>query len=541
MDMKNQEVGRSLIKEHESNKVDRSEWTESWEECSYYGVPRKNNMYGQRTKGSKVTGSQLFTAYAIWCIDFVASAFHGMLTNPASIWFGLTSGIRELDQNDNVRVWLDEVVHRMIDTLNGSNFQTEIHETYIDLASSGTNVLKMEEDEEDVINFQSIPPYRCTIGEDKRGDVKTVSREYEFNIYQIIEEFGELPEEIKRDMGNELQEKFVIIHVIKPRKRAELQKQLDIGGKELPKSMKYVSYHILQKSAYILELKGFKEAPYAVPRWSKTSDEKYGRSPLMKALADVKLLNSMQKVTIQGAQLKIAPPVESPDNGFLRPLNLKPYGVNYRRATTKMETRPIFTGADPGIGLEIMDSSKGDIKQHFYIDQLRMIVADRMTATEVIQRRDEQLRTLGPILGRLHRELLKPIIDRLFGLMLDKGLLPPIPEELGDLKGGKLKIKYTSAIAKAQITSEAENIVRAIESTSVIIQAQPEVLDLIDGDKLLKYNWEIFGAPTTSLRSGKEVEEIRKARAEAQQKMEQQEDQTHEAESINKMAPAAKE
>lgn len=534
---KNQEIALGLLKEHESNKAERSEWTDHWENCAKYGVPHKNNMYGQRVKGSK-NPPDLFTCFAIWAIDFIASAFHGMLTNPSSVWFGLTTGIREIDRADSVRRWIDEAVHRMIDTLNGSNFQTEIYETYTDLASLGTNILKMEDDERDVINFQSIPIYLGAIDEDKRGDVVYVSREYEYTIFQIIEKFGELPTNIKNQLDSKNTEQlYKIVHIVKPRIRAELKGQLDVGIKKLPSSMKFVSYHVLEKAKYILEFAGFEDNPYAVPRWSKTADEKYGRSPLMKALADVKLLNAMKKVTIQGAQLKIAPPVETPDNGFLRPLNLKPFGVNYKRSTSRSETKPIYTGADPGIGLDIMEDVKKDIKQHFYIDQLQMIVADRMTATEVIQRRDEQLRTLGPLLGRLHRELLKPIIDRLFGLMLNKGLFPELPQELKQLKNGELKIKYNSAIAKAQITSESENIVRAIEATASIINSQPETLDLIDGDALLKYNWGIFGAPDVALRNASEVKKIRTARAEAQAKLSQQADDSQDAGVANQLSP----
>jgi hypothetical protein len=39
-----------------------------------------------------------------------------------------------------------------------------------------------------------------------------------------------------------------------------------------------------------------------------------------------------------------------------------------------------------------------------------------MTATEVIQRNEEKMRLLGPVLGRLQSELLKPLIDRVFNI-----------------------------------------------------------------------------------------------------------------------------
>ena len=42
-----------------------------------------------------------------------------------------------------------------------------------------------------------------------------------------------------------------------------------------------------------------------------------------------------------------------------------------------------------------------------------------MTATEVIQRNEEKMRILGPVLGRLQSELLQPMILRVLILCLE--------------------------------------------------------------------------------------------------------------------------
>ena len=49
-----------------------------------------------------------------------------------------------------------------------------------------------------------------------------------------------------------------------------------------------------------------------------------------------------------------------------------------------------------------------------------MIAENRnMTATEVLQRQEEKMRILGPVMGRLQSELLSLII-RIFNIMLRK-------------------------------------------------------------------------------------------------------------------------
>ena len=58
------------------------------------------------------------------------------------------------------------------------------------------------------------------------------------------------------------------------------------------------------------------------------------------------------------------------------------------------------------------------IRNVFYVDQLMLQQGPQMTATEVIQRNEEKMRLLGPVLGRLQSELLKPLIDRVFNILL---------------------------------------------------------------------------------------------------------------------------
>ena len=70
------------------------------------------------------------------------------------------------------------------------------------------------------------------------------------------------------------------------------------------------------------------------------------------------------------------------------------------------------------------------ISQTFHVDQLLITENRNMTATEVVQRNEEKMRILGPVLGRLQSELLQPMIIRIFNIMLRNKLLPDAPEIL---------------------------------------------------------------------------------------------------------------
>lgn len=522
-------LANRVCKNYETLKAERSNWDSHWDEVARFVIPRKDNVYGQATIGEK-KANRLFDTEAIRATDELAAALHGMLTNPSTVWFGLSTGDAEKDRNEKIRNWLHSSTKKMVNVLNNSNFQQEILETYTDLGSIGTGSLRMEDDEEEVIRFHSSPVYAVMIDENSRGDIDTVSRKYSYDKRQVLQAFGDNMDEETKKMFHEAQvtKKWEIIHHISP--RTEMEKEGKVGNK----AMKFMSVHVLVDKKIVLEESGFASFPYAIPRWTKINKEKYGRSPAMKVLSDIKMSNMMKKVIIQGAQLAIAPPLQVPDMGFLSPLKFGPYSTNYKRSGNNGdEVKPLFVGADPRIGVELLEMVNASIRQAFFLDKLNVNLGDRATATEVLQRKDEQLRTLGPILGRLNRELLKPIIDRLFAIMEAKNLFDDMPDGLK--KGDNLDIKYVSAIAQAQVVTESDSMLRAINASGPIINLDPSVMDLIDGDKYLQKNLDIFGVDPSVIRSTAEVKEIREARTQREQELAQQQDALTSAETVNKL------
>ena len=56
-----------------------------------------------------------------------------------------------------------------------------------------------------------------------------------------------------------------------------------------------------------------------------------------------------------------------------------------------------------------------------------------MTATEVAERHEEKLLMLGPVLERLHNEILDPLIEMTFSRLVEGQRAAASPEELQDL------------------------------------------------------------------------------------------------------------
>ena len=96
-----------------------------------------------------------------------------------------------------------------------------------------------------------------------------------------------------------------------------------------------------------------------------------------------------------------------------------------------------------------MEAVQQQIRAGLYNDLFRLILEGRskVTASEIAAREEEKLLLIGPVLERLHDELLIPLIDRTFRLMLALDMLPPCPPELS---GRHLKVEFVSLLAQAQ-------------------------------------------------------------------------------------------
>ena len=519
-----------VVDKYQKLKATRGSWETHWEELSKYVLPLKDEIYGSyNTKGEK-KGNTLFDAVGIRCNEQLASALHGMLTNPATQWFAFGSGDHLVDIKLENAKWLQDTAKKILFVMNNTNFQSEIHECYLDLCGFGTSHLRIEEDEKEVARFTSRPIYEAVISENYNGVIDTVYYKYKISCEALVEQFPEsLPEAIKAMRHQEPLREYTIIHAIEPSSR--------LPDNIKHKMLEYTSMHVLEEGCLLLKKGGFEENPCIISRFSKLSGEMFGRSPAMKALPDIKTSNQMMKTWLEGAQLAVNPALQAPDEGVLMPIRITPGAINYYRADSKDRIEPINMGVNPQVGTQVIELLHSNIKSAFYIDQLHLVESDRMTATEVQARRDEQLRAMSPILGRLQYELLAPIIMRIFGIMMRRQLISPIP---ADLQKASLEVKFVSQIARAQESVEGDSFMRFFQSVAGIGQAtqSPEIFDVIDMDATAKFLAKSYGAPLSLMRKDQDTKAIREQRAQAQQQAQQAQLDQMNSQSTKNMAQA---
>ena len=493
----------------------RGTWEDHWQEILDYVMPRKADITFKRTKGEK-RAEILFDSTAITASNLLAASLQGTLTSPSLQWFSIKVRNEELMENRDVQLWLEDSSKRMYNLFNETNFNTEVHEMYLDIVTIGTGALFVEEGnggyEKNQIHFNTMHIAEYYIQENTSGYVDTLYRRYKLSARQAVQEFGEdnLGEKVLKAAKEKPDKMFNFIHAVEPLE--DYERTMGKSDTKLP----FHSCHVCEEDKMFVRGGGYNEFPYLVPRWSKATGEIFGRSPSYNALPDIKTLNKAVEIGLKAWAKAIDPPLLVQDDGVIGKVRMTPGGITVIRNDAAI--KPLQIGSNWQITDLKENQLRTAIRQAYYSDQLQLQDGPQMTATEVQVRYELMQRLLGPTLGRFQSEFLNPLIDRVFGLMFRANAFLPVPEII---RGETIDVEYVGPLARSQRMEEAVAVERLYQLAMQVVQLDPSIMDIIDHDEAIRMRANLLGVPKSVLRGKEEVDEMREAKAQ-QAAMEQQ-------------------
>lgn len=455
----------------EKARAQRGAWDGRFQEVVDYCRPNADSFTGKKSPGADNV-SQIFDATAIDALEEFGSGLHSYLTNPTDRWFGFRPVDSRLLNDRQIKLWCEDVSNTIYHYYqsSGTGHTQAMSEAFLDVGSFGTAVVHQYW--KDGLKFKTFALADCWIKENSERQVDTVIRKIPFTARQIMQEFTERPRGFMEAALKQPDRVFQVLHLVMPRSDAPWLEHI--------KPVKnYTSFWVCMDTKETLKVDGFQWFPYHVPRWVKMSTEVYGRSPALKAMPDIKMLNRLEFHLLKALAKATDPPLVVPSEAFLVPLKTGPGAVNYKEpGSDAIETIPPINFQYPETKA---DQKREAIRKYFYNDFLRMEKENvEMTAYEVQDRREEKLRLLAPMLGRQEMELLGPMLTLSYLLCARHGQLPPPPK---DVPGG-LKIEYTSPAARAQTGMRAFAMDRYIQRLIPAAQINPGVFDIV--------NWEAY-------------------------------------------------
>jgi hypothetical protein len=528
---------------------DRASFDPDYQELADYLAPRRVRFTTTDVNRGGRRDQKIIDSTARFALRTLASGMHAGLTSPARPWLRLMVADQELNEFAPVKRWLHEVTQRMLTVFLKSNLYNALPVLYGDMGVFAMGAMAVTDDARDLIRCQVFPTGSYAVGLDARGVASSFVRDYQMTVRRLVEEFGPVrpgstdidwsrfSQTVKNlyDRGR-MEQRVDVTWIVTPNLEA---REGGLYAKDLPFSSCY--FERGGKDDTFLRESGFAHFPIMAPRWDVVGEDTYGtESPGYVAIGDVKQLQLMTRSKAKAVAKAIDPPLMGPTALRTTRTSLLPGDlttVDVREGMAGL--RPIHEVPLDGVAVFQADIQEIQyrIKRAFYEDLFLMLAAtdgargaQPITAREVDERHEEKLLALGPVTERTSGELLNPLVDRTFAMMLKAGALPPAPEELA---GMDLQVEYISLMSQAQKLVGVAGQDRFLQSTSALVGLFPEAKHKLNAFAFVDSYADMLGVNPKLVHSDDEAQAGLEAEHEALQKAQA-------AEQFNQMAQATK-
>jgi hypothetical protein len=497
--------------------TDRESFRSHWAEVQNYIAPWNGRGLSGDTSGEDTDGSKrlagIYDSTGIQAAKVLASGMQSGLTSPARPWFRLGFGQFDLGEDNEVKEWLWEVERRMRAVFQGSNVYNALYHVYFELGAFGTGPVAIFENPDYTIQCRPFTAGEYYLATNAIGRVDTLVRRVWMTARQLVDRFGEdkVSSAVSSAYTVSPESRYEVIHFIEPNdSRLSLTDVLDRPFRSV--------YYEKGVTDSALEVKGYEELPIMAPRWNVVGNGVYGNGPGFDALADVKGLQKLKEKYYIAADKLVEPPLRAPGTLKGQEVNSVPGGITYvDESLGERGLSPLYEVSPQVLGIQqSIQDDRETVRIAFYNDLFKMLSnlqpRSNVTAREIAERHEEKLLQLGPVLERVHTELLNPLIDRTFAIMWRAGVIPEPPEQI---LGADLRVEYISILAQAQKMVGLTSIESFVGFVGNLAAVDPQVLDKVDLDESIDQYAEAVGVPPTLVVPDDIVLLIRERRAEA--------------------------
>ncbi len=505
-----------LIKRYEQVKSDRTTVQHSWDIIETFVTPYRGEMFKDQRNEHSIEWHrrEIYDSTAVMAHQKLAASIHGALTSPAIRWFDLRFRQKELNEDKQASMWLQDAAELCYFSLQDSNWNLEINEVYQDLCGPATAFLTLEEapgpkGQWNGLNFSSVPLKQAFFEPNWDGTILRFYRLLNWSPAQIISRFGEdVPQSVldKEEHGDTT--KIDVLFAIYPRHNRITQ----VGAKASP-SKRAIAYRymLLDSGESLGKEGGYYEMPTFSARWRTTSESIWGNGPAHVALADILSLNEARQMQLSMAEKKIDPPILAEERAIIADLDMSASSLSIVRDINGIKV--FESGGDLPISDHMITQLQDAVKDYFFTNALALPApqAQPMTAFEIQKRYEEIQRFMGPTLSRLINDILDPTVGRVFRMLAREGQIQDPPQIVID-KNAAFDIVYLGALSRAQRVDEATSIDRWVASAAAVAEMFPEGLDVVDIDEALRHSGRSLNVPASIIRDKKGVAEIREER-----------------------------
>lgn len=528
---------KELIRKSQSLQESRSNFETVWQNVAEIFNPIKSNVIVDRTAGDKSDYEKLYESAPINYVKQLKSIIIGVVFNRSIKPISIKAGVEELNEDEEIKNWIADFTDMTLKTMfnPNTNFERAFSEAMNDDIVFGTIATFIEKGKKSPLKYYTLHIKDILLAENDEGDADYIVIKYKYSARQIEQKWGNnsnatIHEKITKCLNDEPFKEFDLQLHIFPREERNKNKS-DKLNKEI------AGVWVDVENQAIIEEIGWDTMPVAIGRSEKATNEDYGTSRAMIALADASQINTMSKQVNDATERSLNPPLNV-NATYTKRISLRAGALNRPDLKSLQVGRaaiePITSIGNIPLTQDLIMRKEQNIKEIFFLDKLKIMDDPRATATQTLELKAEMFRIMGDFISGVV-SYLEQTLNRTFDLLFNQiyqqnintgkfDLIPnnglffkPLPEAL--INNPDLIITYQNPITQSQRLNESASIEKLVTSIANLAQVKPEVLDLLDSDKIARKYSDILGVDPELI---KDALLVKKERLQRQQQMEQQ-------------------
>lgn len=474
---------KSVMDRYKKAKSRWQNWQDVWEEIYDYVLPHRESFF-QEFSGQRRT-ENIYDETAVVGLPKFASRLQLGFFPPNGRAFRLAPGPEFPKEaiTKEVLTELEQVTDMLHEGLRNSNFNAEFHEGLQDLGIGTMNLLVQPGRFNGDLHFTAVPMTHLALN---AGGTDTVSDWFrwmpECDLTEVKHRFPQA--KFTEQMNN--------AHKRDPKRKTKIIEATVYDQKNKFKD-EWTYYIISETDKAILfssVLKSRAELPWITTRWSKSGFEVWGRGPVLQAMPAIKTLNLTVQLILENAEMAIAGSYVYDDDGVFNPDNITIQPGTFIPRSPGSQITTLGSAGRFDVAQLVLDDMRRNVRKAMFIDELDTRQAKTpLSATEVSERLADVARDMGAVAGRMQKEFLTPLVERIIGIYTAQGII-----EMPKVDGRQIRVVPVSPLLRAQDQQDVADFAR-FQQTAAQTFGPEFTPTLYNQDAVIQFLASKFGIP----------------------------------------------
>ncbi len=453
--------------------TEKAHWNDLLKECYEFALSDRNPYHGNGTgkpgdakpvAGKDKTSRRVYDSTLAVDAVRIANRLQYELFPIGSKWAEFLPGAFVNPQmRENARTDLENLREVVFTAIQLSNFDLSIAEWLLELVVAGMACMLVQQgDEDNPVIYQCVTQAHVAVREGAFGKIDMISRRHRIRHSLVKQTWSDakFPDLESDKLADDPELDLVDVCYWSTEDRVWYYDVIVTGGM----GEHHREHRIVARQHDI--------CPWIIARWSKAAGEAQGRSMVMLALPDARVLSSVKSYLLRHAALSIGGVWMVRNDGVINANSVRIFpGATIPVRSTGgtaggASIAPLQATGDVNLAQLVIQDLVQSIHKIMLNDGMPEVSDGVRTATELMERLKELQQSMGAPFSRVLKEGIIPMLEATISILGKMGVIPVGQGQKIKLNNGQIQVRFASPLVQGQSIRDVEVLQQAAMITA---------------------------------------------------------------------------